>query len=114
MRGGLSSYFKTGTLDSKTIYRGGNYTERFEVTEDRYRSLLQCLRLRGPKPPGLDVDPWWEVRDIINNFNINMQHAFSPGNFMVDREKPFIFSISTIIYMNNITGPFQTKLDLML
>ena len=89
--------------------RGYDYTERFEMTEDRYKILLQCLRLRGPKPPGLDVDPWWEVRDFINNFNINMQDAFSPGNFMVDREKPFIFKISTIIYpyMNNITGPFQ-------
>jgi hypothetical protein len=71
MKGGIKSLFKADNIDGKTIYSGGNYGERFGITENRYRNILFSLRLKGPKPAGIGVDPWWEVRDFVNTFNIN-------------------------------------------
>jgi hypothetical protein len=72
IKGGIKSLFKADNIDEKTIYSGGNYGERFgSITENRYRNILFFLRLKGPKPAGIGVDPWWEVIDFVNTFNIN-------------------------------------------
>ena len=83
MIGGIKSLFKADNIDEKTIYRGGNFGETFGMTENRYRSILFSLRLKGPKLDGIGVVPWQEVRDFVNAFNINQQLAVIPGDFMV-------------------------------
>ena len=58
MIGGIKSLFKADNIDEKTIYCGGSFGETFGMTENRYRSILFSLRLKGPKLDGIGVVPW--------------------------------------------------------
>ena len=48
------------------------------MSRERFEVILECLAFTNRKPPTF-IDKFWEVRQMVEVWNDNMQQVFSPG-----------------------------------
>lgn len=106
-RGPFDDLFERNLRDGGVL-QGGDYTARFGVEKGTYKNIADHFRLRVPHQDddvdedegvllahydsdddtmdaaaGDDIDPWYQVRELVEEFNLTMPKAFKPGKFIV-------------------------------
>lgn len=85
-RGSVEDLFSQKKKGHVGNCRGGDYENRFNIKLNEHKTLLDNFRLRVPRTSDDDVeenDPWYQVRELIDEFNSNMVASFKPGKFIV-------------------------------
>lgn len=68
--------------DEIGVMRNGNYERRFNMRLNDYKNIVDNFRIRPLEGRQGNQDMWYEVRELIHEFNSNMEKSFYPGKFL--------------------------------
>ena len=85
-RGSVSDWFKKGSAEG-TVLSFGNFAERFEMSESRFKVLTSCLRLRvAPQTEEEKGDKWYMIRKFVDSFNTLRKRNVTLGQYITADE----------------------------
>ncbi|KAL5492030.1 hypothetical protein EMCRGX_G017418 [Ephydatia muelleri] len=74
-RGPIPVYWQVGD-EPGSVYTGADFGGRFGMTRHRFQDIANCFSFTVPRN---GVDPWQDIRPIIEDFNLTRQKNISPG-----------------------------------